>query len=101
MVACGVVAGRASYLDRVPLAMDTPVYHVPLQFEQLMMTRLYDGGLLAQRARRREVCVETLVQQARTPILSGIHGHVFLELRPSADEYATCAAPSADDLQSI
>ena len=24
---------------------------------------------------------------ARTPILSSIHGHVFLELRPSADEY--------------
>ena len=38
-----------------------------------------DGGLLAQRARRREVCVETLVQQARTPIMSGIHGQVFLE----------------------
>ena len=27
--------------------------------------------------------------------------HVFLELRPSADEHTTCAAPSADDLQSI
>ena len=31
--------GGASYLDRVPLAMDTPVYRVPLQFEQFMMTR--------------------------------------------------------------
>ena len=34
-------AGGASYLDRVPLAMDTPVYRVPLQFEQFMMTLLY------------------------------------------------------------
>ena len=33
--------GGASYLDRVPLAMDTPVYRVPLQFEQFMMTPLY------------------------------------------------------------
>ena len=35
-----------------------------------------DGGLLAQRARRRDACVETLVQQARTPIMSATHGHV-------------------------
>ena len=58
--------------------------------------------------------------------MSGTHGHVFLELccdsdselaavkvehsvairvtyfeKPSAGEYATCAAPSADDLQSL
>ena len=33
--------GVASYLDRVPLAMDTPVYRVPFQFEQFMMTPLY------------------------------------------------------------
>ena len=55
VVACGVVAGRgASYLDRVPQAMDTLVYRVPLQFEEFIMTLLYrvDGGLLAQRARR-------------------------------------------------
>ena len=32
--------GVASYLDRVLLVMDTPVYRVPLQFEQLMMTLL-------------------------------------------------------------
>ena len=31
----------ASYLERVPLVMDTPVYRVPLQFEQFMMTLLY------------------------------------------------------------
>ena len=40
-----------------------------------------DGGLLAQRARRCDACVETLVQQARTPTMSSTHGHVFLELR--------------------
>ena len=40
-----------------------------------------DGGLAAQRSRRRCVaCVETLVQQARALIMSGTHGHVFLEL---------------------
>ena len=40
-----------------------------------------EGGLLAQRARRRCVaCVETLVQQARAPIMIGTHGHAFLEL---------------------
>ena len=34
--------GVASYLDRVLLVMDTPpVYRVPLQFGQLMMTPLY------------------------------------------------------------
>ena len=55
------------------------------------MTLLYtavssDGGLLGQRTRRRCVaCVETLVQQARTLIMSGIHGHVFLELCCASD----------------
>ena len=33
--------GGASYLERVPLTMDTPVYRVPGQFEQFMMTLLY------------------------------------------------------------
>ena len=33
--------GVASYLDRVLLAIDTPVYRVPWQFGQLMMTPLY------------------------------------------------------------
>ena len=40
---------------------------------------------LAQRARRRDACVETLVQQARTPITSGTHGHAFLELCCASD----------------
>ena len=45
-----------------------------------------EGGLLAQRARRRcDTCVETLVQQARAPILSSTHGRVFLELCYASD----------------
>ena len=41
VVNSGIVAGGvASYLDRVPLAMDTPGYRAP-QFEQLVMTVLY------------------------------------------------------------
>ena len=44
------------------------------------------GGFLAQRARRRcDTCVETLVQQARTPTMSSIHGHAFLELCCASD----------------
>ena len=74
--------------------MDTHVYRVPLQFEQFMMTPAVssDGGLLAQRVRRRCVaCVETLVQQARTPIMSGTHGHVFLELCCASDSELAAA----------
>ena len=38
-----------------------------------------EGGLLAQRARRHcDTCVETLVQQARTPTVRSTHGHAFL-----------------------
>ena len=45
-----------------------------------------EGGLLAQRVRRRcDTCVETLVQQARTPIISGMHGLVFLKLCSASD----------------
>ena len=40
-----------------------------------------EDGLLAQRAR----CVETLVQQARAPIMIGTHGHAFLELCCASD----------------
>ena len=66
------------------------------------------GGLLAQRARRREVCVETLVQQARALILSGTHGHVFLELCGASDSELAAAVvehsvvirvTSSEDLQ--
>ena len=50
-----------------------------------------DGGLLAQRARRRDACVETPVQQARTPIMSGTHGHAFLELCYASDSELVAA----------
>ena len=67
-----------------------------------------DSGLLALRAHRRNVCVETLVQQARTPIVSGIHGHVFLELCCASDSELAAAVvehsvvirvTSSEDLQ--
>ena len=42
VVTCGVVARRGDEpLERVRRVMDTPVYRVPLQFEQFMMTLLY------------------------------------------------------------
>ena len=45
-----------------------------------------DGRLLAKRARRRcDTCVGTPVQQTRTPIMSGTHGHAFLELCCASD----------------
>ena len=51
---------------------------------------LSDGGLLAQRARRRCVAYdETLVRQVRTSMLSGVLGHAFLDLcRVSDSEVA-------------
>ena len=53
---------------------------------------LSDGGLLAQRARRRCVaCVETLVRCARALIMSGTHGHVFLELCCASDSELAAA----------
>ena len=68
--------------------MDTLVYGVPLAVRAIHDDPAVssEGGLLAQRARRRcDTCVETLVHQARTPITSGIHGLVFLELRCALD----------------
>ena len=50
-----------------------------------------DGGLLAQRARRREACVETLVQQARALTVRSTHGHVFLELCCTSDSELAAA----------
>ena len=67
--------------------MDTPVYRVP-QFRAINDDPVVtsEGGLLAQRARRRcDTCVETLVQQARAPITSSTHGHAFLELCCASD----------------
>ena len=68
-----------------------------------------DGGLAAQRTRRRCVaCVETLVQQARALIMTGTHGHVFLELCCASDSKLAAAvvehsvairATSSEDLQ--
>ena len=74
--------GVASYLERVSAGDGHACLSCALAFRAIhddpAVSR--DGGLLAQRARRREVCVETLEQQARTPIMSSTHGHAFLEL---------------------
>ena len=87
VVACGVVAGRGE----LPGSSSAGDGHACLS-RALAVRAIHDdpavtsdGGLLAQRARRRDASVETLVQQARTPIMSGIHGHVFLELRCASD----------------
>ena len=72
--------GVASYLERVPPVMDTPVYRAPVRAINDDPVVTSEGGLLAQRARRRwDTYVETLVQQARTPITSSTHGDAFLE----------------------
>ena len=82
VVACGVVAGSGELLGTsfvgdghawIPCA--------PVRAIDDDRVVLSDGGLLAQRARRR--CVpydETLVRQARTSMLSGVLGHAFLDL---------------------
>ena len=87
VVACGVVAGRGE----LPGSSSVGDGHACLP-RALAVRAIHDdpavsseGGLLAQRARRRDACVETLVQQARTPIMSGTHGHVFLELCCASD----------------
>ena len=88
VVACGVVAGRGE----LPGSSSAGDGHACLP-RALAVRAIHDdpavssdGGLLAQRVRRRCVaCVETLVQQARTPIMSGTHGHVFLELCCASD----------------
>ena len=71
--------GVASYLGRVLLVMDTPDYSVP-QFEQLMMTLLCQVMVvswLCVLAAAKSV-LRLSYKQARAPIWSGSHEHVFL-----------------------
>ena len=91
VVACGVVAGggelpgSSSAGDGLPRALAVRAINDDPAVSS-------DGGLLAQRARRRCVArVETLVQQARALIMSGIHGHVFLELCCASDSELAAA----------
>ena len=87
MVACGVVSGGGG-LPGAGSAGDGHAY-LPCALAVRAINDdpavSSDGGLLAQRARRRDACVETLVQQARALIMSGTHGHVFLELCCASD----------------
>ena len=111
VVACGVVAGSGE----LPGSSSVGDGHACLP--RALAVRAInddpavtsDGGLLAQRARRRCVaCVETLVQQARALIMSGTHGHVFLELCCASDSELAAAVvehpvairvTSSEDLQ--
>ena len=111
VVACGVVAGSgelpgsSSVSDGhacVPRALAVRAINDDPAVSS-------DGGLAAQRTRRRCVaCVETLVQQARALIMSGTHGHVFLELCCASDSELAAAVvehsvairvTSSEDLQ--
>ena len=93
-VACGVVAGRGE----LPGSSSVGDGHACLP-RALAVRAMHDdpvvtseGGLLAQRAHRRcDTCVETLVQQARALIMSGTHGHVFLELCRASDSELAAA----------
>ena len=105
VVACGVVSGVGE-LPGACSAGDGPAFAVRAINDDPAVSS--DGGLLAQRARRRDACVETLVQQARALIMSGTHGHVFLELCCASDsELAAAVAEhsvairvtSSEDLQ--
>ena len=132
LVACGVQGHLVDGGDELPGAGSAGDGHACLPCAPVRAINdepvvMSVGGLLAQRARRRcDTCVEILVQQARTPIMSSIHGHVFLELCYASDSEVaavvvehsvvirvtsfedvqltsrrTCAAPFADDLQSL
>ena len=111
VVACGVVAGRgelpgsSSVSDGhacVPRALAARAINDDPAVSS-------DGGLAAQLTRRPCVaCVETLVQQARALIMTGTHGHVFLELCRASDSELAAAVvehsvairvTSSEDLQ--
>ena len=110
VVACGVVAGSGE----LPGSGSVGDGHACLP--RALAVRAIDddpavssdGGLLAQCVCRRHACVETLVRQARALILSGIHGHVFLELCCASDSELAAAVvehsvairvTSSEDLQ--
>ena len=110
VVACGVVAGGGE----LPGSSSAGDGHACLP-RSLAGRAIHDdpavssdGGLLAQRVRRRDACVEILVQQARALIMSGTHGHVFLELCCASDSELAAAVvehsvairvASSEDLQ--
>ena len=110
VVACGVVAGSGE-LPGSNIVSDghacPPCAPVRAINDDPAVSS--DGGLAAQRTRRRCVaCVETLVQQSRALIMSGTHGHVFLELCCASDSELAAAVlnhsvairvTSSEDLQ--
>ena len=94
VVACGVVPGRGEVLGSssvgdghacLPRVLAVRAIHDDPAVSS-------DGGLLAQRARRRCVaCIETLLQQARALLKRGTHGHVFWELCCALDSELAAA----------
>ena len=91
VVACGVQGALVDGSGELPEAGSASDGHACLQCAPVRAINddpvvTSEGGLLAQRARRRcDTCVERLVQQARTPTMSSIHGHAFLELCYASD----------------
>ena len=91
VVACGVQGPLVDGGDELPGAGSAGDGHACLPCAPVRAINddnvvTSEGGLLAQRASRRcDTCVEILVQQARMPIMSGIHGCAFLELCCASD----------------
>ena len=111
VVACGVVAGRGELHGSSSVGDGDACLPRALAVRAINDDPAVssDGGLVAQRTRRRCVaCVETLVQQARALIMSGTHGHVFMELCCASDSELAAAVvehsvairvTSSEDLQ--
>ena len=85
--------GVASYLERVLLVMDTPVYRVPLQFGQLMMTLLYRVMVVSWLSVLVVAMPALRLSYSKLEhlIMSGTHGHVFLELCCASDSELAAA----------
>ena len=94
VVACGVVAGSGELPGSSSVGDGHACLPRALPVREINDDPAVssDGGLLAQRARRRCVaCVETLVQQARALLMSGTHGRVFLVLCCASDSELAAA----------
>ena len=104
VVACGVVAGRcelpgSSYVSDGHACLPRALVGRAIHDDPAVSS---DGGLLAQRARRRDACVETLVQQARTLFMSDIHGASDSEMVAVVVEHSVAIrVTSFEDLQLV
>ena len=88
------LGGGGEHLERVRRVMDTPVYRVPLQFEQFMMTLLYRVMVVSWLSVLVVVVMPVLrlsYKQARALVMSGSHRHVFLGLCCASDSELAAA----------